>query len=121
MQLRTFLILLRFVTIGKNNGGCYLVNQETRREVNSKEASMAEKENSYVHPAIPKFDGHYDRWEMLMENLLRSKEYWEIVEQGIPILMANATLDQQKMANEVKLKDLKAKNYLFQALACASY
>ena len=32
-------------------------------------------ENSFV-PTVPKFDGHYDYWAMLMENFLRSKEYW---------------------------------------------
>jgi hypothetical protein len=35
---------------------------------------MAEN-NNFGHPSIPKFDGHYDHWSMLMENLLRSKEY----------------------------------------------
>nr|CAN77603.1 hypothetical protein VITISV_006917 [Vitis vinifera] len=33
---------------------------------------------------VPKFDGHYDHWAMLMENFLRSKEYWGLVENGIP-------------------------------------
>ena len=32
-------------------------------------------DGNYVQPAIPRFDGHYDHWAMLMENLLRSKEY----------------------------------------------
>ncbi|KAB2605263.1 hypothetical protein D8674_004980 [Pyrus ussuriensis x Pyrus communis] len=41
-------------------------------------------ESSFVQPAIPKFDGHYDHWSMLMENFLRSKEYWGLVEVGIP-------------------------------------
>jgi hypothetical protein len=31
--------------------------------------------NSFMQAAIPKFDGHYDHWAMLMENFLRSKEY----------------------------------------------
>nr|XP_028952624.1 uncharacterized protein LOC114822440 [Malus domestica] len=33
---------------------------------------------SFVQPAIPKFDGHYDHWSMLMENFLRSKEYFDL-------------------------------------------
>lgn len=37
---------------------------------------------NFVQPAIPRFDGHYDHWSMLMENFLRSKEYWELVETG---------------------------------------
>ncbi|KAI3445076.1 hypothetical protein Pfo_001741 [Paulownia fortunei] len=48
-------------------------------------------DNNYVQPAIPRFDGHYNNWK-----------YWNIVEIG--------KLEEQKM------KDLKAKNYLFQAI-----
>ena len=40
-------------------------------------------ENNYVQPAIPRFDDHCDHWSMLMENFLRSKEYWSLVEHGI--------------------------------------
>ncbi|KAJ1412935.1 retrovirus-related Pol polyprotein from transposon TNT 1-94 [Sesbania bispinosa] len=40
-------------------------------------------EGNFVQAAIPKFDGHYDHWSMLMENLLRSKEYWSLVEEGV--------------------------------------
>ena len=40
-------------------------------------------ENNFVQPTIPKFYGHYDHWSMLMENFLRSKEYWSLVETGI--------------------------------------
>ena len=36
---------------------------------------MAAESSNFVQPAIPKFDGHYDHWSMLMENFLRSKEY----------------------------------------------
>ena len=41
-------------------------------------------ESSFVQPAIPKFYGHYDHWSMLMENFLRSKEYWGLIKSGIP-------------------------------------
>ena len=37
---------------------------------------------NFVQPAIPRFDGHYDHWSMLMENFLRSKEYWDLVKEG---------------------------------------
>lgn len=42
-------------------------------------------EGNFVQLAIPRFDGHYDHWSMLMENFLRSKEYWSLVEstQGV--------------------------------------
>jgi hypothetical protein len=39
---------------------------------------MAES-SSFAKPAIPKFDGFYEHWSMLMENLLRSKEYWNLI------------------------------------------
>jgi len=48
-----------------------------------------ENNNSFVQLAIPRFDGHYNHWAMLMENFLRSKEYWESIENGIP-----ATVDR---------------------------
>jgi hypothetical protein len=73
-------------------------------------------ESSFLQPSIPKFDGHYDHWSMLMENLLRSKEYWSLIEDGIVVAPANATAEQRKASDDSKLKDLKAKNYLFQAI-----
>lgn len=53
---------------------------------------------------------------MLMENLLRVKEYWGIVEGGIAALIENATQEQIKAVEYAKLKDLKARNYVFQAI-----
>nr|XP_034893821.1 uncharacterized protein LOC118033088 [Populus alba] len=75
-------------------------------------------ENSFVQPAIPRFDGHYDHWSMLMENFLRSKEYWNLIETGITAAAEGSSLSeiQQKTYDDQKLKDLKAKNYLFQAI-----
>lgn len=75
-------------------------------------------EGNFVQPAIPRFDGHYDHWSMLMENFLRSKEYWGLVESGYAESESGAVLTkaQQKKLDELKLKDLKVKNYLFQAI-----
>jgi hypothetical protein len=70
-------------------------------------------ESSFMQPSIPKFDGHYDHWSMLMENLLRSKEYWSLIEDEIVVAPVNVTVEQRKAADESKLKDLKAKNYIF--------
>jgi hypothetical protein len=81
---------------------------------------MAESgSSSFVQPAIPKFDGYYDHWAMLMENFLRSKEYWGLIENGILVLPdgVQPTEAQHKLIEEQKLKDLKAKNYLFQAIS----
>ena len=71
-----------------------------------------------MQPSIPKFDGHYDHWSMLMENFLRSKEYWILVEQGVPAAAEGVPLTeaQKKAIEDQSLKDLKAKNYLFQAI-----
>jgi hypothetical protein len=75
-------------------------------------------EGNFVQPSIPKFDGHYDHWSMLMENFFRSKEYWSLIEQGVPTAVEGAPLTetQMKVIQDQKLKDLKAKNYLFQAI-----
>ncbi|XP_042450656.1 uncharacterized protein LOC122035309 [Zingiber officinale] len=74
--------------------------------------------DNFVQPAIPKFDGYYDHWSMLMENFLRSKEYWDLVETRIPVAVEGVELTeaQGKLFADQKLKDLKVKNYLFQAI-----
>ena len=53
-----------------------------------------------------------------MENFLRSKEFWGLVEHGCvePASGSVQTDAQQKKSDELKLKDLKVKNYLFQAI-----
>ncbi|KAH7546889.1 hypothetical protein FEM48_Zijuj01G0248700 [Ziziphus jujuba var. spinosa] len=73
---------------------------------------------NFVQPAIAHFDGHYDHWSMLMENFLRSKEYWQVVSEGIAELVAGIvwTNAQKAELEAQKLKDLKEKNYLFQAI-----
>lgn len=55
---------------------------------------------------IPHFDGHYDHWSELMENLLRAKGLWNLVETGF-----------EKPAEEsVLIKDHQVKHYLYQAI-----
>lgn len=79
---------------------------------------MAAESSNFSAPCVPKFDGDYDHWCLLMENLLRSKEYWCVIQPGYKepgpgeVLIAA----QQKMLEEAKMKDLKAKNYLFQSI-----
>lgn len=97
--------------------------ERTEREIlrEQKERVMAAAaEGNFVQPAIPRFDGHYDHWSMLMENLLRSKDYWSLVEQGITVLVLGEGVEpteaQRKMIEDQKVKDLKVKNYLFQAI-----
>jgi len=53
---------------------------------------------------------------MLMENLFRCKEYWNLIEHGVIVSPPNATPEQRRLAEERKLCDLKAKNYIFQPI-----
>ena len=72
-------------------------------------------DSNFVQAVIPRFDGHYDHWSMLMENFLQSKEYWPIIESRIqePEEGASLTKPQKVDLEARRLKDLKAKNYLF--------
>jgi len=53
-----------------------------------------------------------------MENFLRSKEYWSLIETRIHVVATGAEQmkEQQKTVENMRLKDLKVKNYLFQAI-----
>lgn len=77
------------------------------------------KEGNYTQPSIPRLDvQHYEHWSLLMENFLRSKEYWSLIENGIlqPTPGVAVTEADQKKIEESKLRDFKAKNYLYQAI-----
>ncbi|XP_048229102.1 uncharacterized protein LOC125369875 [Ricinus communis] len=78
---------------------------------------MAES-SSFAQPSIRKFDGDYDHWSLIMENLLRSKEYWSVIEDGFTESPSDMVLSaaQKKTYDEARLKDLKAKNYLFSSI-----
>ena len=55
-----------------------------------------------------------------MGNLLRSKEYWQVVSMGIeePTTGVVLTEKQKTYLEGLKLKDLKVKNYLSQVIDC---
>ncbi|XP_019436902.1 PREDICTED: uncharacterized protein LOC109343174 [Lupinus angustifolius] len=74
--------------------------------------------DNFVQPSIPHFDGHYEHWCMLMENLLKSTEYWQVVEDGVvtPEEGRELTVAQNREHDAMKLKDLRAKKFLFQAI-----
>ncbi|KDO45523.1 hypothetical protein CISIN_1g045268mg [Citrus sinensis] len=74
--------------------------------------------DNFVEPAIPCFNGHYDHWSMLMENFFRSKEYWQVVSEGItePAAGTVVTDAQNTEIEGQRLKDSKAKNYIFQEI-----
>ena len=91
-----------------------------KQERKSSQTALMASDSNFMQAAITRFDGHYDHWSMLMENFLRSKEYWPIVESRIQAPAPNTVLlDAQKIELEGrKLKDLNAKNYLFQPIDC---
>ena len=41
---------------------------------------------------VPKYAGHYDHWAELMENLLRSKDHWDVVEHGVTMKTTEARM-----------------------------
>ena len=67
-----------------------------------------------MQASIPRFDGHYDQWSMMMENFLRSKEMWCLVAEGVPAVIQGpaASEGQRKTVEEAKLKDLKSQEFL---------
>ncbi|KAF2306765.1 hypothetical protein GH714_021230 [Hevea brasiliensis] len=67
---------------------------------------------------IPHFDGHYDHWSELMENLFRAKGLWSLVEIGFtePIEGTILTEAQREQFDDARLKDHQVKHYLFQAI-----
>ncbi|CAM8892939.1 unnamed protein product [Rhodiola kirilowii] len=93
-------------------------------------------EGSFVAVSIPKFDGYYDHWSIMMETFLRSKELWSLIENGVPTTLKDvqqpvtfATVAVEKgqqsdaqckaheqQIEEMKLKDLKVNFFLFQAI-----
>nr|GEX68647.1 putative RNA-directed DNA polymerase [Tanacetum cinerariifolium] len=79
---------------------------------------MTTESSNFQTPCVPKFDEDYDHWRLIMENLLHSKEYRCVIEPGYkePEDGAQLTTVQQKALDEARLKDLKARNYLFQAI-----
>lgn len=50
--------------------------------------------DKFMQPSIPRFDGHFDHWSLLMENFLRSKEMWSLVEDGIPTIGVGVTVTE---------------------------
>jgi len=90
------------------------VVSELVKSLVQKRNTMSEKESVI----IPKFDGDYEHWAMLMENLIRSKEWWDIIETGIPRPERNVILTgaQRTELAEKTVKDHKVKNYLFASI-----
>ncbi|GAA0140159.1 hypothetical protein LIER_42608 [Lithospermum erythrorhizon] len=67
---------------------------------------------------VPKFDGHYDYWSELMENFLRAKGLWGVIERGIgePIDGTLLNDNQRALLEEGRTQNFQVKHYLFQAI-----
>ncbi|KAL4554876.1 hypothetical protein LXL04_037483 [Taraxacum kok-saghyz] len=67
---------------------------------------------------IPKFDGHYDHWSELMENLLRAKGLWNMIADGFQEAPPGIGLTpaQKKQIEDKRQIDHQVKHYLFQAI-----
>ncbi|KAL4554001.1 hypothetical protein LXL04_039876 [Taraxacum kok-saghyz] len=67
---------------------------------------------------VPIFDGHYEHWSEMMENLLRAKQVWNLIEPGIrePTVGVAQSEAEKKKLEELRQKDLQVKHYLYQAV-----
>ncbi|GAA0144188.1 hypothetical protein LIER_04700 [Lithospermum erythrorhizon] len=67
---------------------------------------------------VLKFEGHYDHWRELMENLLKAKGLWGMIERGhVEPLDGNMLNDNQRaLLDEARMQDYQVKHYLFQAI-----
>nr|GLL41560.1 uncharacterized protein LOC109151979 [Ipomoea trifida] len=56
---------------------------------------------NFVQPAIPRFGGYYDHyWSMLMENFLRSKELWCVIETAVVEPTSSLMIHEQKFIHQ---------------------
>ncbi|GAA0175410.1 hypothetical protein LIER_28589 [Lithospermum erythrorhizon] len=60
---------------------------------------------------IPHFDGHYDHWSEMMENLLKAKGLWSVVERGHvePLNTDVLNENQRALLNESRTRDCQKK------------
>lgn len=67
---------------------------------------------------VPVFDGHYEHWSEMMENLLRAKQVWNLIDPGIrePTVGVAQSEAEKKKLEELRMKDLQVKHYLYQAI-----
>jgi len=75
--------------------------------------------NDKLSSKIPYFDGqHYNHWSELMENLLRAKGLWNLIQNGVeePIEGTVLTAAQLEQLEKSRTEDHKVKHYLFRAI-----
>ncbi|KAL4565654.1 hypothetical protein LXL04_029757 [Taraxacum kok-saghyz] len=57
---------------------------------------------------VPVFDGHFEHWSEMMENLLRAKQVWNLIDPGIresAVGIAQSEAEKKKL-EELRIKDL---------------
>ncbi|XP_076890159.1 uncharacterized protein LOC143541145 [Bidens hawaiensis] len=79
---------------------------------------MAAENGNFQVPSVPTFDGDYDHWRLVMKTLLKSKEYWVVIDPGYNEPTEGTVLPaaERVQLEQMRLKDLKAQNYLFQSI-----
>ncbi|XP_076930697.1 uncharacterized protein LOC143595610 [Bidens hawaiensis] len=67
---------------------------------------------------VPIFEGRYEHWSKMMENLLRAKQLCGLIDPGIiePAVGIAQSEAQRKRVEDLRAKDLQVKHYLYQAI-----
>ncbi|XP_024974795.1 uncharacterized protein LOC112512899 [Cynara cardunculus var. scolymus] len=67
---------------------------------------------------VPIFDGHYEHWSEMMENLLHAKQVWNLIDPGIrqPAVGIAQSDAEKKKLEELHIKNLQVKHYFYQAI-----
>ncbi|XP_076913804.1 uncharacterized protein LOC143572557 [Bidens hawaiensis] len=67
---------------------------------------------------VPVFEGHYEHWSEMMENLLRAKQLWGLIDPGIIEPAAGVAQSEavRKKLEDLKAKDLQVNHFLYQAI-----
>ncbi|KAL9673253.1 hypothetical protein QQ045_029507 [Rhodiola kirilowii] len=72
--------------------------------------------SKFLMPCILKFVGDYGHWSMLMNKDRSIEEFWNVVEFGVPEVNESVIATRRKTIEDLNLKDLKEKNYLFPSI-----
>ncbi|XP_076900009.1 uncharacterized protein LOC143554028 [Bidens hawaiensis] len=72
---------------------------------------------------VPIFECHYEHWSEMMENLLRAKQLWGLIDPGIiePAVGIAQSEAQRKKLEDLRAKDLQVKHYLYQAIDSVTF
>ncbi|KAL4559338.1 hypothetical protein LXL04_031476 [Taraxacum kok-saghyz] len=56
---------------------------------------------------VPHFDGHFEHWREIMENMLKAKRLWNLIDPGMeePAVGIALSEAQKKKIDELQVKD----------------